>query len=91
MTTIEERVEAVILAMTPTPWSRHEAVQAIFQLITDEKIAENQMYLDRINNYKPDPNAISFGSASGAMEVQGFKGAFEDRIKQLKDQRRSDG
>ena|SRR3990167_5960927 len=48
------------------------------------KLEENQIYLDRINNYKPDPSAPSFGRASGAIETAGWKRAFEGRISELK-------
>lgn len=60
-----------------------EAKAQIEQLLQSARIEENRKYLDRINNYTPDPNAPSFGSASGAMETQGWKNAFEDRIAEL--------
>lgn len=52
----------------------------------EAQIAENQMYLDRINNFKPKPGQLTsanFGSASGAFETASWKHAFEDRIAHL--------
>lgn len=56
----------------------------------EARIEENQIRLDKIiewENRKPIPGELttaSFGSASGAMEVAGFKSSFETRIATLK-------
>ena len=59
-------------------------VQAIKALIMEARISENQIPLDKIINYKPDPNAPSFGSASGAIETAGWKQYFERRIDDIR-------
>lgn len=41
-----------------------------------KRISENDKMID---DYKPDPNAPSFGSASGAMENAGWRNYFKKR------------
>lgn len=67
-----------------------QATEQILTLLDKEiqkaRISENQMHLDKINNFKPKPGQMTsanFGSASGAIETAGWKNGFEDRIKQL--------
>lgn len=66
-------------------------IDRLLKLVNEARIDENQRKLDKIieyENYVPAPGELttrSFGSASGAMEVAGFKRGFEQRIKQLQD------
>ncbi len=62
-------------------------VTAIEALIAQERAAAgieaHQKIIDLIDNYKPDPNAPSFGSASGSFQNAGWKHYAEIRIAQL--------
>lgn len=63
-----------------------EALSKLEELIKKSKIEENQVPLDRINNFNPGPGQLttaSFGSAGGAMETASWKQYFENRIKAL--------
>lgn len=68
-------------------WHNRQLSQAVKRAEIEARIDENQMYLDRINNFKPQPGEVttaSFGSAGAAMELSGWKHGFEDRIAYLK-------
>lgn len=59
------------------------------QEIVKARIEENQAYLDRINNYKPEPGVLtaeSFGRFGAAIETTGWKHTFESRIAALQNQ-----
>ncbi|MDQ2906871.1 MAG: hypothetical protein M3Y81_25460 [Chloroflexota bacterium] len=70
--------------------SKAKFIDDILQLMSEAEITaridENQIRLDRINNWKPQPGQLttaSFGSASGAMETASLKHSLEDRIADL--------
>jgi len=50
------------------------------------RIDENQIRLDRINNFKPQPGQLtsaSFGRAGAGMEVASLKRSLEERIAEI--------
>lgn len=62
--------------------------KAQVEAVRAARIDENQMYLDRINNWKPklgQLTAASFGSAGAALTESAWKHAFEDRLANLKE------
>lgn len=62
-------------------------VEPILQLINEARIDENQRYLDLLDTYidkSRQPQAVSFGSASGAIQNAGWKRALTDRLAHLK-------
>lgn len=71
--------------------ARTEAKNNIQQLVDaaviEARIDENQIRLDRINNFRPKPGQLTsanFGSAGAAMEISGLKNSLEERIQELK-------
>lgn len=63
-----------------------QKLKALIQAATTTAVIEQlQGYIDRIDNFKPDPAAPRFGSASGAFETAGWRNRFAEDIKQLKE------
>ena len=83
ITTIAHRGEPV------TRETRVAMRAAIREMITEAKISENQMYLDRIETFRNrvkvpgELTATSFGSAGAGMVEQAYEKSFNDRISEL--------
>lgn len=74
---VYQEVEAIMTALDSY------AIEAGKRAELKGRIAENQVYLDRINGWKPKPGELSLGSAGASIELSGWKSTFEDRLAQL--------
>jgi hypothetical protein len=67
-------------------WFDDAQAEFMFRTAIEARLDENQILLDRINDWNPEPGqltAANFGSAGAGLETAGWKSNFEERIAQL--------